>query len=272
MLFTNDLSPILFSAGPIEVRWYGLLFALGIAFCYLFLIWVFKKRGHAVADLDSLAVYLFFGLLIGARLGHVLFYNAEYFFSHPVEILKVWNGGLASHGAAIGLFIAYLIWIKVHKVKFSKYADLLALPMPVAAAFVRIGNFFNSEIVGKATSEAGQATQSDWGVIFKRLGEDFPRHPVQFYEAGVSLTIFVIMFWIYKKYYAKTKPLFFMFLYMLLYFAGRFTVEFWKDQHGITPDSFMEKTGLSTGQILSILPVLAAVIYFVFFYRKLAKR
>lgn len=265
MFFTNDLSPVLFSAGPIEVRWYGLFFALGIAFCYLFLVWIFKKRGHPVADLDSLAVYLFFGLLIGARIGHVLFYNAEYFFSNPLEILKVWNGGLASHGAAIGLFIAYFIWMKVHKVGFSKYADLLVLPMPVAAAFVRIGNFFNSEIVGKAA-------QSDWGVIFKRLGEDFPRHPVQFYEADVSIVIFIVMFLIYKKYYEKTKPLFFMFLYMLLYFAGRFTVEFWKDQEGITPDSFIEKTGLSTGQVLSILPFLAAVIYFVFFYRKLAKR
>lgn len=265
MIFTNDLSPILFYAGPIEIRWYGLLFALGIAFNYLFLVWIFKKRRHSFADLDSLVIYLFLGLLIGARLGHVLFYNAEYFFSNPLEILKVWNGGLASHGAAIGLLIAYLIWIKIRKVSFYKYADLLILPMPITAAFVRIGNFFNSEIVGKAT-------QSDWGVVFKRLGEDFPRHPVQFYEADVSIVIFIVMFLIYKKYYEKTKPLFFMFLYMLLYFAGRFVVEFWKDQEGITPDSLMEKTGLSTGQLLSILPLLAAVVYFIFFYRKLAKR
>lgn len=260
MIFTNDFSPVLVSLGPVEIRWYGLLFAAGIMFAYFLLLWLFKKHKHPVEHLDSLAVYLFFGLLIGARLGHVFFYNADYFLSNPVEILKVWEGGLASHGAAIGLFLATLIWAKVYKVKFSKYADLLVLPMPLTGAFVRIGNFFNSELVGKPTD-------GEWGVVFARLGEDFPRHPVQLYEAGMGILIFVILFVVYKKYYHKAKPLFFVFLYLLLYFSGRFIAEFWKEQHGITPDGLP----LATGQILSILPVVLAVIYFVGFYPRMKK-
>ena len=261
MIFTNDLSSILFSAGPVEVRWYGLFFAIGIAFNYLFLVWVFKKRNYPIAHLDSLVIYLFLGLLIGARLGHVFFYDASYFLSNPLEIFKVWNGGLASHGAAIGLFVAYLTWTKVHKIKFTKYPDVLVLAMPVTAAMVRLGNFFNSELVGTPTD-------GTFGVIFKRLGEDFPRHPVQFYEMLLSLAIFAVMFFVYKKYYSKTKPLFFMFLYMLLYFVGRFIVEFWKDQHGVAPEIF----GLSMGQILSIVPVIIAVIYFVGFIPRMRNR
>lgn len=282
MIFVNDLSPVLFSAGPVVARWYGLLFALGIAFNYLFLTWIFRKRGHPVADLDSLAMYLFLGLLIGARLGHIFFYNWEYFSSNPGEILKVWNGGLASHGAAIGLFLAYFIWGWVHKVKFSKYADLLVLPIPITGAFVRIGNFFNSEIVGIPTGSgtsaadglSGQAGQADgsWGVVFKRLGEDFPRHPVQLYEAGMGVLIFIVLFWAYKKYYGKVRPLFFLFLYLLLYFSGRFGAEFFKEQHGITPDGFLAEIGLSTGQVLSIVPVLVAVGWFAIYCRKAGAR
>lgn len=256
----NDLSPILVSLGPVQIRWYGLMFATGIALGYLVILWAFKREKYNVRHLESLAVYLFFGLIIGARLGHIFFYNPGYFLANPVEILKVWHGGLASHGATIGLFVAFYAWVKVHKVKFLKYPDVVTLGIPVVAAFVRIGNFFNSEIVGTST-------EKPWGVVFKRLGEDFPRHPAQLYEAILNLVIFVILIAIYKKAYKKTKPLFFMFLYILLYFGGRFVLEFWKDLQGP-----FENFPLAMGQMLSLIGVLAATIYFIFIFPRLRKR
>ena len=256
MIFTHNISPIIAEIGPLELRWYGLLFATGLMLNYSLLYYVFKKQKHDVKHLDSLVIYLFFGLLLGARFGHILFYNASYFFSHPVEILKVWNGGLASHGAAIGLFVAYLLWTRVKKVKFSKYVDIIALGMPLTAAFVRLGNFFNSEIVGNFTS-------GDYGVVFAKLGETLPRHPVQLYSSLMNLLIFAVLIFVYKKYYKKTAPMFIAFLYIGLYFAGRFIVEFWKDLHAL-PESFP----LSMGQVLSIIPILIALAYFIFFYPK----
>ncbi|MBI5754447.1 prolipoprotein diacylglyceryl transferase [Candidatus Peregrinibacteria bacterium] len=259
MIFTNNISPILFSVGGLQVHWYGLFFALGIVFAYVFLMKAFRKHGYPVEHVDSLAIYLFLGLLIGARLGEVFFYEPAYYFAHPVDILKVWNGGLASHGATIGLFVAYFIWLKVHKIKFTKYADLLVIPIPVTAACVRIGNFFNSEIIGKPTD-------GGWGVVFKKLGETFPRHPSQLYEAVLLLGTFAVLFWLYKKYFGRVKPLFFLFLFFLLYFGGRFLLEYFKDLHGPLPTGFP----LSMGQVLSAVPVVVAVAWFAWFYRKKA--
>ncbi|MDA1060354.1 MAG: prolipoprotein diacylglyceryl transferase [bacterium] len=255
MIFVNNFSPVAFGLGPLEVRWYGLAYAIGLMLTYFYIASVYKREKLPVEKLDSVAIYLFFGMLIGARLGHVFFYNAGYFLSHPIEILKVWNGGLASHGGAIGVLVAYLIWIKVHKVKFSKYADKIVLGIPILAGFIRIGNFFNSELYGNPTD-------GSWGVIFRRLGEDFPRHPVQIYAALISWATFFIMFVIYRK-YKKAAPLFFVFLYVLIYFSGRFIVEYWKDFKGHTGD-----IPLDMGQILSIVPILIAVVYFVFYFPK----
>lgn len=255
-MFVHNISPDVFSVGPLTVRWYGLLFVAGIILAYFVLRSIFKKRGHRIEDLDGIVIYLFFGLLIGARLGHAVFYNFDYFWQDPLEIFKIWNGGLASHGAAVGVFVAYLVWIWVHKVKFFKYADVFVLVFPLVAAGVRVGNFFNSEIVGTPTDSA-------FGVVFKKLGEDFGRHPVQLYSAFMNLLIFAVLMILYKKYYKKTPNGFFLFLYMGLYFIGRFVVEFWKDLHAL-PEAFP----LSMGQTLSVFPILIAVSYFVFFFPK----
>ena len=260
MIITNNLDPVLFELGPLSVHWYGLFFAAGIALCYLTVMWVFKREKYPIKHLDSIATYLFFGLVLGARLGHVFFYNAEYYLSSPVEILKIWEGGLSSHGATIGLLLAYWLWGRKNKVKFSKYADAFVMGIPITAAFVRIGNFFNSEIVGHPTN-------GEWGVIFARRGEDFPRHPEVLYEALLGLGIYAVFLFIYKRYNKKTPPLFFLFLFMLLYFSGRFILEYFKVLHGL-PEDFP----LSVGQVLSIPAVLAAVAYFIFYFPKSKKR
>lgn len=258
-MFVHDISPILVEFGSVSLRWYGVLFALGLVITYFVLMWIFRREGERVEILDSLAIYLFFGLVIGARFGHVFFYDWEYYSQHFSEILMIWRGGLASHGAAIGLLVTYLLWIWRHKVNFSKYADLLVIAMPIAAGFVRLGNFFNSEIIGRPTN-------SNWGVIFKRLGEDFPRHPSQFYEAGLSFAIFVILIVIYMKFYKKLPKLFLMFSYIFLYFGTRFLVEFWKEKQTVAVDAT-----LTMGQILSILPVLFALVYFAIVIHRLIR-
>lgn len=257
MIFTNNIDPVLLDFGVLQVRWYGVLFALGILLNYLVVRWAFKKEKLNLEDWDELVVYLFFGLVIGARLGHILFYNLEYFSNNPLEILKIWNGGLSSHGAAIGLFVAFYIWSKVKKLSMKKYMDLAVLGMPLTAGFVRIGNFFNSEIVG--------IKSENFGVIFKKLGEDFPRHPAQLYEAFASFAIFVILIFIHKKYSKKLPKLFITFLYVFLYFSARFIIEYWKDLH-----VFAESFPLSMGQVLSIIPILLALIYFTFNRDKLS--
>lgn len=251
-MFYHNISPILIEIGPLTIRWYGLIFALGLFSAYLFLRFIFKYEKFNLNHLDSIVVYLFLGMFMGARLGHVFFYEPSYYLSNLIEIFKVWKGGLASHGAALGVFVAYLIWIKVYKVKFSKYVDYLVLSFPIVSMCVRLANFFNSEIIGKPTN-------GNWGVVFQRLGEDFPRHPTQLYEAGLSLAIFIILFSVYKKYKQKLPLYFIFFLYIFLYFSTRFIVEFWKERH-IIPDSFP----ISMGQILSILPILISMGYFLY--------
>lgn len=250
MIFTNNLSPILFELGPLEVRWYGALFAVGMMCFYLVTRWIFKREKLSLDLLDSLATYLFFGLLIGARLGHVFFYRADYFLDHPWEIFAVWNGGLASHGGAIGIATGFFLWAWLKKVDFRRIIGLIVVAMPLNAAFVRIGNFFNSEIYGHPTG-------GDYGVIFARLNEDFPRHPVQFYEAGWNLVIFAILLTLYLRAYDRLPKAFLAFLYIGLYFLGRFVIEFWKDLQGP-----LENWPITMGQLLSIAPVLLAVGYF----------
>jgi prolipoprotein diacylglyceryl transferase len=251
MIFVNDLSPEIFNYGFVHIRWYGLLFLIGVVLSYLITRWAFKKNKFSFEDLDSIALYLFIGLIVGARLGEILFYDPVYYLQNPSQLLAVWNGGLSSHGATIGLVFAFLIWTFIHKIGFAKYADLFALGMPVAAMFVRIGNFFNSEIYGTRTD-------GSFGVIFAKLGEDFPRHPAQLYEAGLLFVIFVVLFFVYKIYSKKLPSLFITFSFIFLYFTGRFFIEFVKDLHGLPADF-----PLSTGQVLSILPILFAVVYFI---------
>lgn len=257
-MITWNISPILFSFGPVEIRWYSALFATGVLLYYFLTRRLFRGRGWAVDDFDSIVLYLFLGMVIGARLGEVLFYNFSYYLASPIEIFKVWNGGLSSHGAAIGVFVAYLIYWGVKKWKsrsagssgvfpFLKYVDVLAVGMPLVAGFVRLGNFFNSEIVGRATS-------APWGVAFN--GESFVRHPSQIYEMILAWGVFGILIWANSR--LRVRPGFIMFLFIALYFSSRFFVEFFK---GFTGNEAVNAGwfGLTMGQWLSVVPVVIGV-------------
>lgn len=255
MIFTHNISPVLLELGPIELRWYGLLYAVGLGLFYWVTTWIFKREGFSVKHLDSLVIWLFVGLLVGARLGHVFFYEAEYYLANPLQILAVWNGGLASHGGAIGIFLGYFGWCKFNKVRFNEYVNAIVVGMPLAAGFVRIGNFMNSEILGYPTG-------SDYGVIFAWLGEDFARHPVQLYSAAMNFVLFGVLLAIYLKWFKKLPKMSLMFVYVFLYFSGRFFVEFWKDLQGPVPEAW----GITTGQLLSVGPVVIALIYFAWLF------
>ncbi|MCF8303098.1 MAG: prolipoprotein diacylglyceryl transferase [Bacteroidales bacterium] len=235
-----DVGPEIFRIGSLTVRWYGLLFALGFYFGYLIMQRFFKKEGISVNILDKLATYIIIATVIGARLGHVLFYEPGRYFSNPIEILKIWEGGLASHGAAIAIILAIYLFSRKHDLTFMWIVDRLVIVIALAGAMIRTGNLMNSEIFGEPTT-------LPWAFIFERVSS-VPRHPTQIYEALSYLIIFFILF---RYYYAKDgKPkeglLFGLFLVMV--FAARFLIEFIKEPQV----AFEVGMALNLGQLLSI--------------------
>lgn len=241
MIFDWGPSPILLSIGPLTIRWYGLLFVSGFLIGHYNMCKIFRRENWQQIKVDSLLMHLLIGTAIGARLGHCLFYEPHFYLSHPLKILYIWEGGLASHGAMIGNLTA--LWIFVNKNKelgFFKMLDRLAYPAALAGFFIRIGNFVNSEIIGKPTDGI-------WGVVFSNV--DFlPRHPAQLYEAFA----YVILYFILHHAYWKTKISKFqgrLFGIWLVYvFCARFIIEFFKENQS----SFEANMPINMGQLLSL--------------------
>ncbi|MCW8803612.1 MAG: prolipoprotein diacylglyceryl transferase, partial [Ignavibacteriaceae bacterium] len=217
-----SVSPEIFHLGPVSVRWYGFLFAIAFVAGYFIMTWVFKKDNRPQTDLEQLSVYMIFGTVIGARLGHCLFYNPSYYLSNPIEILKVWEGGLASHGAALGILTAiYLFSNKNKKYSMLWVLDRVVIVVALAGTFIRLGNLFNSEIIGKPTDVS-------WAFIFTAV-DYIPRHPAQLYESIAYLIIFVILFFIYHKGIEKNRSGLLFGLFLVLVFTFRFFIEFVKE-------------------------------------------
>lgn len=235
-----NIDPVLLELGPLEIRYYGVFFALGLFLAYSLARFMVTKKKLSLETLDKLAVYLIVGLIAGARLGHIVFYELDYYLAHPVQILKVWEGGLASHGAAVGLLLAYGLFLwRNKKVHFWDYADLMVVVATLPVSLIRLGNFFNSELVGRVTDVP-------WAVTFTRVDE-LTRHPSQLYEFGYGMVLFAILFPLWLKKYKTARPGFFFGLFFTLYFAMRFTVEFFKDFP--LHEGFFN---LTTGQMLSL--------------------
>ena len=245
-----SVSPEFFHVGPISVRWYGLLFAMGFVLGYLILNQIFKKEKRPSTDLEQLAVYIIFGTVIGARLGHCLFYNPDYYLANPIEILKVWTGGLASHGAAIGIIISiYLFCNKKKDLSMLWVLDRVVIVVALAGCLIRLGNLFNSEIIGKATDVP-------WAFIFTSV-DDVARHPAQLYESIAYLVIFIILLLTYQKKFPKLPEGMLFGLFLVLVFTFRFFVEFIKE----VQEEFEASLTLNMGQLLSI-PFVLIGIYF----------
>jgi len=243
-----DINPILIRLGPIALSWYGLFFAGGFLLGLLLMQWIYRREGRNAAELDRLLWYVLLGTVVGMRLVHCFFYEPEYYLAHPWEIPQVWLGGYASHGGAIGLLLGVYLYCRApHRPSYLWLLDRLAIPAVLAGAFIRIGNFFNSEIVGTETD-------SKLGVIFARVDLS-PRHPVQLYEAVAYLAIFAVLLSIYRR-GVRLRDGLLTGLYFMFVFTARFALEFFK-----TPQATYEAGySIHVGQYLSLPFVLAGLL------------
>ena len=233
-------SPEIFKLGGFEVRWYGLFFALAFYFGYIIINKFFKKEGIPNKLLDNLTVYMGVGTIVGARLGHCLFYEPERYLSNPIEILKIWEGGLASHGAAIGILLALFIFAKQHKKSYLWIIDRIVIVVALSGFFIRMGNLMNSEIFGTITSVP-------WAFKFVQY-DNAPRHPTQIYEALCYLGIFLFLLSYYYKKEGKPQHGIIFSYFLVSLFVIRFLIEFIK----IEQVSFERGMTLNMGQLLSI--------------------
>jgi prolipoprotein diacylglyceryl transferase len=249
--------------GFFTLRYYSLMFVVAFALGFYIMKRVYKHENISLEKLDSLFIYTVVATLIGARLGHFLFYEPEMFIKKPLEIFLpvefspkfrfVGFRGLASHGAAIGIIIAmYLYSKKILKKPIFWILDRIVIPVAIGAVFVRLGNFFNSEIIGKPTG-------TDFGVVFQQLGESFPRHPAQLYEAFGYILVFVILWYTYWKTNKANKPGYMLGLFFALLWTVRFIVEFMKEAQVDDRADW----ALNTGQLLSI-PFILLGLYLMF--------
>lgn len=250
MYFIWSQSPEIFKIGPFALRWYSLLFVLSFIVGYEIMRKIFKAEGKPEKDLDSLTFYMIIGTVLGARIGHCLFYSPAYYLTNPIEIFKVWEGGLASHGAAIGILTA--LWLFVKKKKIYDYMwilDRIVIVVALSGLFIRTGNFFNSEILGKPTN-------LPIGVIFSSF-DVLPRHPAQLYEAIAYFALFIVLYLMYKKSNGAPVPGRMFGFFLIVGFTARFLIEFTKE----IQVAFEKYLPLDMGQLLS-LPLIAVGIYF----------
>lgn len=241
-------------------RWYGLLFAACFFFGYILMLKFFKKENVPESVLETLTTYMLIATVVGARLGHVLFYQPDYYFSNPMEILQVWQGGLASHGAAVGIVLGLYIFSKREKRDYLWTTDRIAIIVALSGFLIRTGNLMNSEIYG-------HITDVPWGFLFVK---DYPagahvdpRHPTQIYEALGYLLSFFYLIKYYYKHNGKPAKGYLTGMFFILIFGIRFFVEFLKENQVGFEDSMM----LNMGQLLSI-PLVMIGLGLVFYSKK----
>lgn len=231
----------------LSFRWYGVLFATGIALAFFIVSDLYKKSNIPEKHMISLLYIIVISAIIGARLGEVLFYDLDYYIQHPEEIYKIWKGGLASHGATIAIVIAAFVYAKfILKKSFFYVGDRVVVGVAIVAAFIRLGNFCNSEIVGKVSD-------MPWAVVFERnfsngMPENFGRHPTQIYEAVAYLVLCLVLFFYFRKNMDRLKAGTISAYFLIGMFGFRFFVEFFKE----VQQDFEKPWLLDMGQILSI--------------------
>jgi prolipoprotein diacylglyceryl transferase len=254
IMITQDINPVIFKIGFLQLRYYGIFFGTGIMTAYFIARHFFRKWNYHDKVLDKLFIYLVLSIVIMAHLVHLIFYEPSAF-TDPSRFHRIYEvgEGLASHGGFLGGLLGLWLFTKFNKeynIPYLKYADILFVGGSVFPAFVRTGNFFNSEIYGRATDVP-------WAVIFLRR-DNIPRHPSQIYEMIVGLIIFFIIFNFYKKNYRRLKYGTITIMFTVLYFTTRFFLEYFKEYQFLSP-SFP----LTMGQLLSI-PIVVVGLYFLF--------
>ena len=253
-----NVSPEIFAFGFLKIRWYGLLYVTGLMLGYYVLAYFFKKENKKEKDLESLMMTLVFSVIIGARLGHCLFYDPVYYLSNPLKILMIWQGGLASHGAAIMILITMWWYSNKRKpdITMMWLLDRIVIGVALAGTLIRIGNFFNHEIVG---------IESDlpWAVMFNRdtnpAHAAVARHPAQLYEALSYFVIFIILFFRYMKHTFKIPKGQTFGIFLVLTFSARFFIEMIKEEQS----TFEAAMFLNMGQLLSLPFIIAGIIFLI---------
>jgi prolipoprotein diacylglyceryl transferase len=252
----------------ISIRYYGLLFVGGLILCIYILGWIYKRENIPSEHLEKLSIFGMIGIIVGARLGHCLFYEPSYYLSHPLEMILpitfppdggikfIGYQGLASHGGVLGLLIALYFYSRKTKHSMLDAIDLIAVVAGLSFGFIRLGNFMNSEIIGIPTTKP-------WGVIFERV-DNIPRHPAQLYEAISYLIIFTIMIILYKKMRDRFKSGFFFGLGSVLFFTARFLIESVKENQV----GFEDEMAFNMGQLLSLPFILVGFGFIIYGLRR----
>lgn len=249
-----NADPVLFSFGPVAVRWYGLSFAIGFTIGYVIVAKMFKHEGAPEKWLGILLTYVLIATIVGARLGHVFFYEWGYYSQHPAQIFKIWEGGLASHGGTIALIIAlFLFSYFVSKKPASWVFDKIVVAIALVGCLIRLGNLMNSEIYGGYTD-------LPWGFIFVRNGETLAAHPTQIYEALCYLLLFCLLMWMYWKKNAEERPWLITGVFFIGIFLPRFLIEYIKNVQVQSEYEMIARYGMNIGQMLSIPFILLGVV------------
>jgi phosphatidylglycerol:prolipoprotein diacylglycerol transferase len=258
MLTFPELDPIIFSLGPLKLRWYGFMYA--IAFLGFWLLGrIHAKKAHTVAQPDDVGDILFYGMLgviLGGRIGSVLFYNFSYFLENPLYLLKIWEGGMSFHGGLLGVIVALWVYQRTKGYGFLRLCDFVAPMVPIGLGAGRIGNFINGELWGRVTDVP-------WGMIFPHAG-DLPRHPSQLYQAILEGLVMFIILWVFAQ---KPRPVGAVCgFFVLLYGFFRFAIEFVRQ-----PDAnlnFIAFDWLTMGQLLSLPMIIVGIVTMWLAYNK----
>jgi phosphatidylglycerol---prolipoprotein diacylglyceryl transferase len=245
----HNIDPVIFRIGPLAMRWYGLMYVFGFASSYLLAVHQLKNKAIKLtrAHLDDLYFYLIVGLIVGARLGYVIFYNLGFYLQNPLEFLMVWHGGMSFHGGLIGSFLAGYIFIRRKKLNFFSVVDLIVPTCPPGLMFGRIGNFINGELFGKPSN-------APWAMIFPQ-GGNVPRHPSQLYEAFLEGLLLFTILWIYKDRKKREGDVFALFL--VLYGVFRIVCELFREPD--LPYGYILGF-LSMGQALSAVMIIVGLL------------
>ena len=249
MLIHPQIDPVAIAIGPLAVRWYGLMYLVGFGAAFLLARSRIKQGGNGVisyAVFDDLFFFSVLGVVLGGRLGYVLFYKPGYYVSHPLEILAVWQGGMAFHGGFLGVLLAMVYIARKHRIRWFAITDFIAPLVPPALAAGRIGNFINGELWGRTTDVA-------WGMVFRGAGA-LPRHPSQLYQFALEGVLLFVVLWLYSAKPRPTGAVSAMFL--IGYGVLRFAAEFFRE-----PDDFLGLLAfnLSMGQWLPLPMILAGI-------------
>lgn len=249
MLTYPDIKPYIISIGPLQIRWYSMMYLIGFVSSYLLVKYQIRKKNLSIDGkiIEDIYFYIVLGLILGARLGYVLIYNLSEYLRNPLEILAVWHGGMSFHGGLVGALIAGIVIARKRHLNYWLYSDLIIVTAPIGLGLGRIGNFINSELYGRVTDVP-------WAMVFPG-GGDLPRHPSQLYEAFFEGLILFILLWFGKDRIMVKGRI--TALFLILYGIMRFSMEFFRE-----PDyqlGFIVSI-LTMGQILSIIMIIAGVV------------